>query len=165
MAVRFYDDALCNKIQKWIKDPDMKVLKPNETNRLFSMKADEKNDEPLSLPFVAISRANDIELDYPHKKPLSFDGLKLEANETYGIKLNAIPMRLQYQLDIYTRYAEEGDEYLRNFIFNLVNHPTIIIDLPYNDLWIQHRSNIRLSSQVSDSSDIPERLVGDQFTR
>ena len=34
MAVNFYDEALVKKIQGWITDPNLRILKPNETTRL-----------------------------------------------------------------------------------------------------------------------------------
>ena len=62
MAIRFYDDALTDKIKKWVKDPNMKILKPSESTRLFQLRADHSNDEPLTLPLIAISRDNDFEI-------------------------------------------------------------------------------------------------------
>ena len=79
--------------------------------------------------------------------------------------LNAIPMELSYQLDIYCKYFNEADEYLRNFLFNLINYPKISIEIPYNNTKIIHNSTIRVESPVTDTSDIPERLISGQFTR
>lgn len=166
MAVRFYDEALITKLQRWIKDPNMVILSPDESSRLFQIRADQTHDKPLQLPLIALSRAPDVELDFPHKKPMSFDGKMTKAVEgVYSYQLDAIPMRLQYQLDIYTRYADEGDEYMRNFVFNLVNHPRLTIHLPYNDQQLTHTANIDVLSPVSENSDIPQHLFGDQFTR
>lgn len=165
MAVRFYDEALYKKINKWIKDPNMVILKPDESSRLFSIKADQNNDKPLTLPMIALSRESDIELDHPHKKSMTFDGRTLKSSEDYSIVINAIPISLRYQLDIYTRYSDEGDEYLRNFIFNFINMPSLEIELPYNDIWLHHRSSVNVLSPVTDTSDIPQRLFNDQFTR
>lgn len=80
-------------------------------------------------------------------------------------QLNAIPITLSYQLDIYTRYYEEAEEYVRNFIFNLVNFPKVTITIPYNESNICHNSHIDLYGDVQDNSDIPERLIAGQFTR
>lgn len=165
MAIRFYDEAIYRKINNWVKDPNLVILKPDETERLFSIKADQNNDKPLTLPMISISRDSDVELDYPHKKPMTFDGLTLKTSKDYSIVINAIPMKLKYQLDIYTRYSEEGDEYLRNFIFNFINMPSLEIELPYNDIWLPHRASIDLLSPVTDTSSIPQRLFNDQFTR
>jgi hypothetical protein len=60
---------------------------------------------------------------------------------------------------------EEADEYLRNFIFNLINYPKLDIVIPYNDVNYTHTSNLRITNEVNDNSDIPERLIQGQFTR
>jgi hypothetical protein len=70
-----------------------------------------------------------------------------------------------YQLDIYTKTAEEGDEYVRNFLFKLINNPVLKISIPYNDLNVEHIANIRVLDTVSDTSSISERIFSGQFTR
>ena len=196
MSVTYYDESLTNKINRWINVPNMRVLRPNETSDLFSMQADIKEDKPLTLPLIALSRNSDIDLSYPHKKPSSFDGLMLEAlgeiseewkeellqhperhpnwkvkkgtikdTYTYSVQLNAIPMTVRYQLDIYTRYAEEGNDIMRGLVFNFVNDPIGTIEIPYQGLHLAHNYTVYLDSTVSDNSDIPQRLFNDQFTR
>ncbi len=167
MGVRLYDEAIVKKIQKWIKDPDMVVLKPNEVSRLWQVRADQKNDEPLTLPLVAISRDPTINIDVATKRSLTCDGANLTKNnaERVTIKLDAIPILINYQIDIYTQKYEEGDEYLRNFVFNFVNHPKMKILLPYNGSNIEHICYTRLANNVTDNSDVSEKLFADQFTR
>ena len=48
---------------------------------------------------------------------------------------------------------------MRNFVFNIINFPTLDITIPYNNLNYTHTSNIRLTGSVEDNSDIPERLI------
>ena len=79
--------------------------------------------------------------------------------------MNAIPVSIQYQLDVYTRYFEEADEYMRNIVFNIINFPKLTIRIPYQDEQREHDANVRLLSEVEDNSDIPERLIPGQFTR
>ena len=194
MSVTYYDESLTNKINRWVNVPNMRVLRPNETADLFSIQADIKRDKPITLPLIALSRLSDLELTYPHKKPSSFDGLMLEASgnidpawekellehperhpnwqikrgtvkDTYSVQLNAIPMMLRYQLDIYTRYAEEGNDIMRGLVFNFVNDPLGIIEIPYQGLHLLHTYTVYLDTTVSDNSDIPQRLFNDQFTR
>ena len=174
MAIRFYDEALVKKIQSWLPDNSpMMVLKPEETSRLFKNQADLKNDKPLSLPLIALSRKARIRVSNTNKRPLSFDGLKIWAYDNAGnvldptkmLKLNAVPMELEYQLDIYTQHLAEADEYLRNFVFNFINYPNVTITIPYNDCKLQHESTVYLLEDVEDTSDIPQRLVPGEFTR
>jgi len=165
VAIRYYDEALVEKIQNWIKDPNMVVLSPSDSTRLFQLKADQNNDKPLTLPLISISRDPDIEIISTTKKALSYDGGHLHATEDTSMLLNAIPIQLSYQLDIYTRYFAEADEYMRNFVFNFINYPKLAIEIPYNNAKIEHNSTIMVESTISDSSDIPERLISGQFTR
>ena len=165
MAVRFYDEAIVNKIQKWIKDPNMVILKPNEVGRLFQVRADQKNDQPLTLPLIAISRDPSLNMDVSTKRSLSCDGLKVGSTVKDSVQLDAIPISITYQIDIYTQRYEEGDEYLRNFIFNFINHPKMKILIPYNGSNIEHICYTRLSNTATDNSDVSEKLFPDQFTR
>lgn len=173
MAIRFYDEALAEKIGKWIVSPDVKVLRPDESARLFAMKADEAKDMPITLPIVSLSRNPRMGITIAGKRPMSYDGLRLRALDKEGkevalprnFKLNAIPMSLQYQLDIYCRRLDEADEYMRNFVFNFVNYPKLVAEFKYNGVDFRHFSTVYLSDEVVDNSDIPERLFPDQFTR
>ena len=143
----------------------MQILSPNETTRLFQMRAEQNNDKPLTLPLIAISRDPNIELLSTKKKALTYDAAHIEFDDGQSALLNGIPIQINYQLDIYTREFAEADEYVRNFVFNIINRPKIDIVIPYNNANIMHRSTLLLESSVSDSSDIPERLIPGQFTR
>ena len=165
MGIRYYDKAIYDKIQSWVKDPNMRILKTEETARLFQIRADQNNDAPIKLPLISLVRFPDVDIKYSKIRPLSFDGKHLASSDSKTLQLNAIPITLIYQLDIYTRYFEEGDEYLRNFIFNLVNFPKLEITLPYNDANIISEAYIELLPKASDTSGISERLFADQFTR
>lgn len=187
MACRYYDEIITRKIQRWIpEEAHLRVLKPDETKRLFELHASDTNDAPLQLPIIALSRSNDIELLSTVKTTKSFDGLiiapeyttrdvsQLRGNDYQQAitnipgqvkQFNVLPIKLMYQLDIYTKTVDEGDEYLRSFLFKLINNPAIYIDIPYANTGLRHVANIRVSPTVSDTSAITERLFTGQFTR
>lgn len=165
MAFYYYDQALLEKIQGWVGDNKIKITGPEETRRLFQYRADVNNDEPIQLPLITLRRNREVNILSTNKKPLVFDGLTLNATKEKSDQLNGIPIHLSYQIDIYTRYERECDEYVRNFIFNIIKFPKIQIQIPYNDSNIKHDSNIRLEGSVTNNSDISERLVVGQFTR
>jgi len=165
MAVRFYDEALLKKLQNWTAGTETTLVGINETRRLFQTVADKQNDKPLQLPLIALSRNGGYMIQNRNKQPISHSGSTMIVTTTSGAKLNAIPIGINYQLDIYTRYLEEADEYARNLVFNIINYPKLRIEIPYEDCHLFHDANIRLISDVEDNSDIPERLVSGQFTR
>lgn len=189
MAIRFYDEALANKIKSWVpENSNLMILKPEEVTRLFQKIADNNNDKPIRLPLVALSREPSIEILSTNKKPLTFDGFTRELSDDNGTYtgdivvqrfdeknhiipykkaevINAIPIKINYQLDIFTYGFAEGDEYLRNFIFQLINKPKLKITVPYNNSNIEFNCNVRILSTVEDNSDIQQRLFSGQFTR
>jgi len=57
MSIRFYDDAIVEKLSKWIPDnTKMRILKPNESKRLFELLAVDSGDKKIKLPLIALSR-------------------------------------------------------------------------------------------------------------
>lgn len=165
MSASLYDKALVNKLQNWIKDDTLKITSPNETRRLFEYRADITNDNPIKLPLITLRKDPTMTVLQTNKKPMTFDGWRKDNNGVRGSQLNGVPIQLNYQIDIYTRYEEEAEEYLRNFIFNIINYPKLEIEIPYNSSNIKHISNIRLMPDIQNNSDIPERLIPGQFTR
>lgn len=165
MAVRFYDDALLAKFQRWTKDTGILLTGINDTKTMFSVTADRKNDNPIQLPLITLSRPGGYDILMKYKQPLSHSSLTIAQNSNYGAKLNAIPIDIHYQIDIYCRHLAEADEYARNIVFNIINYPVLEIEIPYEDIKFSHKGNIRLITSVEDNSDIPERLIPGQFTR
>lgn len=165
MSTFFYDDAIVAKLKLWAERTDMSVLGPDETQRFFEMIADKTNDKPLKLPIIALKRKGMYTVTNPSKKPLTFDGMTLKANTDKSTLLNAIPITLSYQIDVYTRYFREADEYSRNLVFNIINYPKFSIEIPYEGNSIEHSANMRLVQDLENTSSIPERLSLGQFTR
>lgn len=168
MAIRYYDEALANKINSWLpksKNRKIQVLKPDEVKRLFVIEADERNDKPIQLPLIAISRETQIDVMHPTKRAMSFDGMMLKSDGKHTLQLDAIPISLTYQVDIYTRHFDEGDELLRELIFKIINNPQLTVTLPYNNQNLIQVCAMKMQGRVEDTSSISERLFSGQFTR
>lgn len=165
MPIGLYDDAVTQKIKNWVMDPNLTILYPDETNRLFTQTIDKKNDKVLQLPLIAISRDRDIDVGITAKRPLTHRGKTFNADTNSADHLNSVPITLRYQIDIYTRYRAEADEYVRNFVFQIINHPKLTIELPYLECNIKQDSFMTLEPSIADNSDIPERLIPGEFTR
>jgi hypothetical protein len=164
MACRYYDDILTIKVHNWLPDNStLRVLGPSETKRLFETTLDDQKDAPIQLPLIALNRHKDIELLSTVKSPKSYDGLKLLSTPEGTLQFNVLPIKLLYDLIIYTKTEEEVDEYVRNFLFKLINNPVIKVRIPYNGAEIEHIANIRVLSSISDTSDIAERIFPGQF--
>ena len=166
MAISYYDEAVTQKIKGWLADNSkLRVLSPDESNRLIQLAAEDSKDKPLKLPLIAISRNKDVEIESAIKQNKSFDGLVIDKDiiTSEAVHLNVIPIKTTYQLDIYTKKRIEADEYVRQYLFKLINNPQIIIEIPYSNYFVRHTANLRVLNTVSDTSDIPTHLFSGQF--
>ena len=166
MAIGYYDEAITQKIKGWLADSSkLRVLSPDESTRLIQLEAEDSEDKPLTLPLIAISRNKDIEIENAIKQNKSFDGLVVlnDNNTKTTVHLNVIPVKTIYQIDFYTKKRIEADEYVRQYLFKLINNPQIIIEIPYNNYIIKHTANLRVLGTVSDTSDISTHVFPGQF--
>ena len=166
MSSYIYDKALLNKFKRWTEGTELTLVGPDESRRLFQVISDKTSDSNIKFPLVSLRRLLGYELDIFGKKPLSFDGMVKESDIGKSKSICAIPIILNYQLDVYTRYYQEADEYMRNFIFNIINYPKLEITIKYFNSNIDHVANILPTQSVIDnSSSTSERLAPGQFTR
>ena len=165
MSVELYDNAFVEKLKKWTLDTDVSVMTPSDTRRMMSIIADKSNDSPIQLPLISLKRPGGFTVLQTGSRPLNKVGMRLFSNKDIGKRLRAIPISIPYQIDIYTRYQDEADEFARNIVYNIINSPRLDVVIPYHDENYIHSSNIYMSGDVENTSDIPERLVSGQFTR
>ena len=165
MSIKLYDDALLQKLRNWTLDTVVTLTGVDESTKLFTTLADMNDDKPIQLPLIALSRPGGFIIEEKYKQPKSYNGTRVSYNEQRSAKLNAIKISIPYRIDIYARFQEEADEYIRNIVFNIINYPLVKIEIPYYDFGLIHDSNIRIASDVDDNSDVPERLISGQFKR
>lgn len=165
MSAVLYDTALLNKLKRWTRGSNAFITGVDDTRRLFEVITDSNNDKPIELPLIALNRRGGYIITNKQKQPITFSGRPMATGPDGVATLNVIPIEIQYQLDIYTRYLSECDEYARNFVFNFINYPQLDIVIPYENANLIHHANVRLASDVEDNSDIPQRLIAGQFTR
>lgn len=164
MSSSLYDKALIAKLKNWTQKTQINVYGPQETKRLFEVMGDESGDKNIKLPILCLRREGYTVTNF-NKRVATYDGMTLSANEEKSLQLNMVPIMLSYQLDVYTKFFEDADIIMRDLIFNFINNPTGTVVIPYNDVDYTHNFTIRISSDISDNSDIPERAFAGQFTR
>lgn len=165
MSISLYDEAFTNLILGYIKDPNVRIYRPEETKELFSNIADANKDKPIKLPLITLSRDNTIEILNTNKNPKSFDGIKLQISPNESVLCSAIPIKLQYQLDVWTQKQIDAENYIREFVFLLINNPMLTIYLPYNGTNFPQSCHLKMAPEIIDNSDTEKRLFKDQFTR
>ena len=171
MAFRYYDDIIAAKITGWMPSAaNIRVLRPDETKQLFETLANDSKHERLTLPLIALSRNNDITLDLNIKNSKSYDGYRLSQDESGTSLLNTIPVKLMYQMDIFAKKVSDAEDYVREYLFKIINNPTVKIGVPNastnaSDDYLYFTANMRVLDTVSDTSSIPQRLFTGQFSR
>ena len=167
MSAYLYDQALVEKFKKWTSSSKTQVYGPSETRRIFEVIADSTTDSEIKLPIITISRDMGYEIinSGTTRRPLSYDGVtRSHDNVSKSAKIvNAIPISLVYQIDVYARLAEEADILMRNLVFNIVNYPAMTIDIPDADM----KSTARIafaSTTIDDNSNISERFIEGNLT-
>lgn len=166
MSTSLYDKALVEKLSKWTEGTKVTVVSPEETKLLWETLADTNNDSPLKLPMLCLRKSASYRLgNKAQKAPITYDGFTLKANTQRSTFLNAIPIELSYQIDVYARYYEEADEYMRELIFNLYNAPVFHIEIPYEGLNYIHNASIVINPSITSNSVASERLAPNQFAK
>ena len=125
MSIKLYDDALLNKLKNWVGDLPLTIVGVDESTRLFNVIADKNNDAPINLPLIALSRPGGFTIEEKYKQPKSYTGATIAYSSEKSAKFNAIKISIPYQIDIYARFQEEADEYIRNIVFNIINYPLV----------------------------------------
>lgn len=166
MSLYFYDTALIEKLRYWTQKTEIQIYGPDETRRLFEVITDKSSDQKIELPILCLRRSGAFDILNINKKPLTYDGAITSKQSSTSTQFDAIPIQINYQLDVYAKYLQEADQYIRNLIFNIINYPTMKIQIPYDlSSYLTHYANIRVASNVEDNSAIPERMVPGLFTR
>lgn len=166
MSAYIYDEALLEKLKFWTDKTEVHLYGPDDSRRLFEIISDMNDDKPLQLPIISLSRRGGYEIINKNSRPLTRSGARTLVDDFQSyINQNAIPISIPYRIDVYCRYYKEADAYMRDIIFNIINHPTFKIIIPYKGVNYPHHANIRVVGDVDDNSGIPERLIPGQFTR
>lgn len=165
MSLSLYDEALISKFKYWTENTNVKIYGPNDFKSLIESNAFEKEDSPIKLPIIALTRAHGYAIQNTNKRPLTYNGKVVNQEELKATMLDAVPIDITYTIDVYTRFLKEADMYMRNLVFNIINYPTLQVTIPYHDLNFEHNANIRIVSGVEDTSDGSFRMFNGQFTR
>lgn len=150
-----YDESIVNDLRTITKmsDKTIYIIPPSEYFDLVSM----MNSDNIKLPLISLSRPG---WSLQDKKPqaMIFEGKNiLDDTENDLVRnLQAIPIEIDYQLDVWTNNRLENDMIMRELIWNYTLNPTLEVKIPYKDSNYRHTFNIFFNSDVEDNSDIQE---------
>lgn len=126
------------------------------------------SEDNIKFPLISLSRTGWSLQDFKPElmiKAGSFVGAKEGTDKKLKqIRLQAIPITINYQIDIWTRTRIDNDALTRDFIWYYTLHPQLLVDIPHG-LDVKHVFNIFFENDVEDNSDIVEHNNRGQFFR
>ncbi len=160
MSIYLYDKSVVDVMRTWNRD---NIISITSTDVLFPFRADASGTDRVTLPAISMSRLG-VELLANSKRPMNADGYAYRVESDRTGKLRSVPIRIRWQLDIYTKNRQENDNLVREIILKLIAQPTFEIPIPYNNADISHKFNVHIAPDIVDNSQIPEHLeVGEYF--
>lgn len=171
VSVYAYDEAIVDNLREIFDSPKSKSIHIVPPSEMFDLEATLNRDDTL-LPMISLTRTG---WNLPNERrpfPLKTEGVHMESvmdskeNREQNIykNLQALPIAINYQLDVWTESRLENDVIMRELIWYYSLNPTLTVMIPH-DLNIQHTFNIFLGSDIEDNSDISEHKNRGRYFR
>lgn len=160
--IKWYDDAIVNKLRSITGDDRIAVVPPES---LFRYIATSTGDDRVKAPMVALTRL-DYTLTRRSRTPASSQGVPI-GRSSDGKKIDElqfIPVQIDYQLDIITRNRDDNDLLTSEIIFYFTNHPTLLVEIG-KGANVKHKFSIFFNETVEDNSDIESHISKGEYFR
>lgn len=149
MSAYIYDKAIADLFHNitgdniFINPPEMAI------RNTYQLQGDK-----LKFPLISINRTGmsvrqeDLNFNALH------EGGTVRLNQNNAVtNARILPIRLEYQIDVFSVDKKLNDEIIRELLFYLYLHPTHIIKIEYG-LNFEHKFNLFLDPDIQDNSDV-----------
>lgn len=126
-------------------------------------------EDAIQFPLISLTRIgwslSDNKPEFMTKAGM-LDNVKEgeKDNKLKQIRLQALPITINYQLDVWTRTRIDNDALTRDLIWYYTLNPQLLVDIPHG-LNIKHVFNVFFENDIEDNSDIVEHQNRGQFFR
>lgn len=161
MSVYMYDEAIIEDLRILVNDDRIHIVPVDNVFRLIARLEDDK----IEMPLISLTRTG-WQLSDNKPQMMKFDGALADYDEKRNSlkRVQAIPISIGYQLDVWTKTRLENDNILRELIFYYSTHPTLVVKIEYG-LDITHNFNLFFDPDVEDNSDIVEHKNRGEYFR
>lgn len=174
VGVYAYDLALVNDLRARFNLNKDGTPKTNNNvyitpvDNVFNIIGDIESDR-IEFPLVSLTRIGwslrDTKPEFMEKAGALYDVRKgTKDDKLKQVRLQAIPISINYQLDVWTRTRIDNDALTREIIWYYTLNPQLLVDIPHG-LDIQHVFNVFFENDIEDNSDIVEHQNRGQFFR
>ena len=147
--MHLYDDAVVEKFKELFGTDKMFIIPPERAKDTIAQI--EKDD--VKFPLVSLDRKGFTVRDNAINWSASRMGLAVSITDDGKANImHVIPIKINYQLDVYTADRVSCDEILRELIFYFTLHPTLMVKIPYG-LNTRHKFNLFFNPDIEDNSD------------
>lgn len=154
MSIKAYDDAIINRFREVFNDDIIYILPVENAIRFV---AQLKKDD-VKFPLISTMRLgySIVSSNVNHNAKMIGSFAKRDG-ENNNLFAQSIPIRIEYQLDVFTVDKQSCDEIVRELIFFFYQHPTLQAHFEYG-LDFNHNFNIFLNDDITDNSDTVEHI-------
>lgn len=154
MSFGCYDKAIVENFQKLFNTGNVHILPVEDALRFTS----QLNRDDVEFPLISTTRLGVTILSSEVNQAQKTTG-HLVRRDGYNnnVFAQSIPIRIEYQLDIFTVERWACDEITRELIFYFYQHPTLVAHFDYG-LNIEHNFNLFLNDDIVDNSDTIEHV-------
>jgi hypothetical protein len=154
LSVRFYDDAIIKHFRELFDDNRIHIL-PVENAIRFTAQLKQDN---VDFPLISTNRTGwSIRTDEVNWTGMRIGGFQKRNDDGTNTFAKVIPIRITYQVDVFTVDKATGDDIIRELAFSILSRPTLEVDIPYK-LDMKHNFNIFMDGEVIDNSDTVEHI-------
>ena len=162
VGVYAYDLAIIEDLRirfNYDKDGNKKTnntIQITDADDVFRIIGDIENDN-IKFPIISLVRTGWRLLDFSQEFQNNTGALVGYLEDPPGtrirqVRLQAIPIQINYQLDIWTQNRIDNDVIAREFIWFYKLNPQLLVKIPHG-LNITHPFNIGIESEIVDNID------------
>lgn len=152
--MHLYDEAVLKKFKELFGNDDIFIIPPERAKDTVAQL--ERDD--IKFPLVSLDRRGFSIRDSAISWSASRMGLADSISDDGKANImHVIPIKINYQLDVYTTDRVSCDEILRELIFYFTLHPTLLVNIPYG-LNTTHKFNLFFNPDIEDNSDTVEHI-------
>ena len=153
MSIKAYDDAIINEFRKVFNSNVIHILPVENAVRFL---AQLKKDN-VEFPLVSTTRLGFSVIGSNVNNNAKMIGSFAKREDNNNIYAQSIPIRIEYQLDIFTVDRESCDDIARELIFFFYQHPSLKAHFEYG-LDFDHKFNLFINDDIVDNSDTVEHI-------
>lgn len=152
--IYLYDKAIVDKFRTIFADSRITVQPPENAIRYVA----QLSKDDVTFPLISLNRTSWSIRSSDISWAQSRTGVANRINPDNTISvMRAIPIQMEYQVDIYTIDRMTNDEIYRELIFYFLKNPTLEVDIPYT-VDGQHVFNFDINPDITDNSDTVEHV-------